>query len=325
MNTKIHNYSSKSFANVFKPLALLCVCVCSAFWGNNLIAQQDPQYSQYMFNQLAINPAYAGSKECLSVATFVRSQWVGFGNGAPNTQTVTMHSPLRKKKVAVGFTIIADEVGPKRSIGALGSYAYRIRLGSGKLSLGLRGGIYQYIFDWNKINYKDPTDQAAGKNSTTTYAPTADAGAYYYTSSMYVGLSAAHLFYGHLKSVFNQNGDYVQLSSHLFFTAGKAWEINDKLIFSPSCMVKYVQNTPASVDLNVSFLIQKRLWAGVSVRTMSGVVAYTQFYITDKFKFGYALDLGVNKVGKVGGASHEFMLSYDLKVGKTPFFSPRYF
>ncbi len=90
-------------------------------------------------------------------------------------------------------------------------------------------------------------------------------------------------------------------------------------------MVKYVQNTPASVDLNFSFLIQKRLWAGVSLRTMSGVVAYTQFNITDKFKLGYAFDLGVNKIGKVAGASHEFMLSYDLRVAKTPFVSPRYF
>ena len=96
-------------------------------------AQQDPQYSQYMFNQLAINPAYAGSKEALNAAAFVRSQWTGI-DGAPNTETVTIHGPLRKKRVGLGFAVIADQIGPKNSIGALGSYAYRIPIGNAKLA-----------------------------------------------------------------------------------------------------------------------------------------------------------------------------------------------
>lgn len=288
-----------------------------------IIAQQDPQYSQYMFNQLAINPAYAGSKEAISTAMFLRSQWTGMP-GSPKTQTITVHGPTKKKKVALGFTVIADQVGPKKSIGALGTYAYRIKLGKGKLSMGIRAGVYQYVFDWNKIEYKDP-DIYSQNGTTSITVLTADAGAYYYTNSMYAGFSATHLNNGRLTSVSNQNGENAQLSPHLFFTGGKAFALSDKLIFSPSCMVKVVANTPVSVDVNLSFLIQKRLWAGLSVRTYYGLVAYTQFYVTNKFKVGYAYDFGINKVGRAGGGSHELMLSYDFMVSKPPFASPRYF
>lgn len=316
-NNKLKNkiiYSS--FAKYF--FAFLVVFVFSF-----AKAQQDPQYSQYMFNQLAINPAYAGSKECLSTAAFYRNQWAGV-DGAPNTATVTIHSPIRKKAAALGFSIIADEVGPKRSVGALASYAYRIRLGKGKLSMGLRFGMYQYMFDWNKVAYKDQAD--AGKAPTTALFPTADAGAYYYTTSMYAGISATHLFYGRsISANFNQSGINVQLAPHLFATAGKAWEISDNLIFNPSVMVKYVKNTPVTADLNFSFLFHKRIWAGLSLRSMYGVVVYAQYNVNDKFKIGYAYDIGLNTMGRAAGSTHELMISYDLKVGKSPFFSPRYF
>ena len=291
---------------------------------NFVYAQQDPQYSQYMFNQLAINPACAGSREVISTAVFYRNQWTGVKDG-PQTQTFTIHSPMRNKKMALGFAIIADQVGPKSSIGALGSYAYRIRLGAGKLSMGLRVGAYQYKFDWNKINYKDPTDVYNTKNITSAMVLTADAGAYYYTSSTYAGFSVTHLNNGRLTTVDNQTGQNAQLSPHFFLTAGKAWQISDKLIFNPSCLVKYVKNTPVSADVNFSFLIQNRFWVGLSARSVYGLVVYAQYHITDKFKFGYAYDMGLNKLGTVAGGSHEIMLSFDLKTAKGPFFSPRYF
>lgn len=287
-------------------------------------AQQDPQYSQYMFNQLAINPAYAGSKEALSAAVFLRDQWTGI-DGAPKTETFTIHGPMRKKKVGLGFTVIGDQIGPKKSIGALASYAYRIKIRDGKLSFGLRFGIYQYIFNWSEINYKDQADIYNSQSQTSTLVPTSDAGLYYYTNSLYTGISATHLFNGRLTNVTNQNGDYAQLSPHLFYTLGKAWAVSDKLIFSPSCMIKAAKNSPVTADINFSFLLNQRLWMGLSVRTGFGIVAYTQFNITDKFRIGYAFDFGINKVGRAGGGSHELMLSYDLKISKPAFFSPRYF
>lgn len=321
-----NNHLSSKKTVLIKRLLVLFCCLSSFFHKNasQLHAQQDPQYSQYMFNQLAINPGYAGSKEAISAAMFFRSQWTGMP-GSPKTQTITVHGPTKKKKVALGFTVIADEVGPKKSVGALGTYAYRIKLGKGKLSMGLRVGAYRYVFDWNKIEYKDKTDVYNQIGTSAKNVLTADAGAYYYTNTMYAGFSATHLNYGRLTTVDNQNGDNAQLKPHLFFTGGKAWAISDKLVFSPSCMVKVVVNTPVTADINFSFLIQKRLWVGLSARSFYGLSAYMQFYATNKFKIGYAYDFGINKVGRAGGGSHEIMLSYDLKIAKPPFISPRYF
>ena len=232
---------------------------------------------------------------------------------------------MRKKKAGLGFTVIADQVGPKKSIGVLGSYAYRIKVKNGKLSFGLRFGVYQYNYNFNVDNfYKDPLDKYNGY-SALVIVPTADAGLYYYTNTMYAGLSFTHLYNGRLTDLTSQIDEYSELAPHTFFTLGKAWVISEKLIFSPSCMAKVVTGAPASADLNFSFLLEQRLWMGLSLRSKYGIVAYTQFNITDKFKIGYAFDFGTNKLGRASGGSHEIMLSYDFKISKPNFFSPRYF
>jgi type IX secretion system PorP/SprF family membrane protein len=297
-------------------IALLSSCL-------KINAQQDPQYSQYMFNQMALNPAYAGSKEALSTAILLRSQWTGI-DGAPKTETFTIHGPLKKKKVGLGFTVIGDQIGPKKSIGALGSYAYRIPIKNGKLAFGLRAGVYSYTYNWSDINYKDKDDVYNTGNSTSIIVPTADAGIYYYTNTMYVGFSATHLYNGRLTSVSNQNGDDSKLAPHLFFTIGKSWALSDKLIFAPSVLLKGAKNAPYSADVNLCFLIKERIWAGVSVRGSYGLVALAQVQLSDKFKLGYAYDFGFNKIGRAGGGSHEIMIGYDFNIFKSKMMSPRY-
>lgn len=290
----------------------------------DLFAQQDPQYSQYMFNQLAINPAYAGAKEAISTTMFLRKQWSGFENGGePKTESITIHSPMRKRKVALGFAITGDQIGPKNTIGILGSYAYRIKLGKGKLSMGLRLGVYRY--NWGSINFKDEADPYnQGRIQQTSITPTADAGIYYYTNTTYAGLSMTHLDRGRLTRPIQDTTDS-RLAFHAFLTGGKAWELSEKLIFNPSFMIKVAENTPTAVDLNLSFLLQKRLWMGLSLRSNYAFVVYTQVYINDKFKIGYAFDFGASRLVRQFGGTHEIMLSYDFKISKPPFASPRYF
>lgn len=291
--------------------------------GGEVLAQQDPQYSQYMFNQMAINPAFAGSKEALSTAVFLRSQWTGI-DGAPKTESITINGPLKKKKVGLGFAVIADQIGPKRSIGAMGSYAYRLPIRNGKLAFGLRVGIYKFTYNWADITHKDPTDNVYDNNANSKIVPTADAGIYYNTNSMYAGFSATHLYNGRLTSVSNQNGDDAQFSPHFFFTLGKAWALSEKLTFNPSCMLKSAKHAPSTADVNLSFLLDQKLWFGVSIRSTYGLVVYTQFNISDKFKLGYSYDFGFNKIGKAGGGSHEIMISYDFNIYKSKMLSPRY-
>jgi type IX secretion system PorP/SprF family membrane protein len=290
--------------------------------GYSAFAQQDPQYSQYMFNQMAINPAYAGSKDALSTSVFFRNQWTGI-DGAPKTETVSIHGPLAKKKIGLGFTVVADQIGIKKSIGALGSFAYRIPIRNGKLAFGLRFGIYNYSYKLDDNMYKDKAD-VYNTQLPSLIVPTADAGLYYYTSSLYLGFSATHLYGGRLTNITNQNSDNAQLSPHYFFTFGKAWEFSDKLIFNPSCMVKTAANVPATIDVNFSFLLAQRVWLGLSTRSSYGAVVYTQIYITDKFKLGYAYDIGLNKIGRAGGGTHELMIGYDFNVLKSKMISPRY-
>jgi type IX secretion system PorP/SprF family membrane protein len=306
--------------SIFKKIVLF---ICTLIVTVDLSAQQDPQYSQYMFNQLALNPAYAGSKEALSTAVFLRSQWTGI-EGAPQTETLTLHGPLKKKKVGLGLTIIADQIGPKNSIGVLGSYAYRIPIRNGKLAFGLRAGVYSFTYNWNNISHKDQSDVVYLNNPNSKIVPTADAGIYYYTNTLYVGFSATHLYNGRLTSVSSQNGDDSQFSPHYFFTFGKAWSLSEKVIFNPSIMVKAANNSPGAVDINASFLLNQKIWLGASARSGYGVVVFTQIYLTDKFRFGYAFDFGFNKIGRAGGGTHEIMLGYDFNIYKSKMTSPRY-
>lgn len=306
-----------------KYIVILLLAFSSLWSGQSLYAQQDPQYSQYMFNQLVINPAYAGSKEAISTAMFLRTQWTGI-DGAPKTESFSIHGPTKSRKVGLGFAVIADQIGPKQSVGALGSYAYRIKLGKGKLSFGLRAGIYNYVYNWDEIIYKDQADIYNTHTRTSIVVPTADAGLYYYTNTMYAGLAATHLYNGRLTSVSNLNGDDASLSPHVFGTFGKGWEISDQLTFNPSCAVKWAKHSPASIDLNFSFLLQQRIWLGASVRSNRTMVMYAQIHITDKFKVGYSMDIGFNKIERAGGASHELMLSYDFNVYKSKMLSPRH-
>lgn len=303
-----------------KKLLIFAFCFVTSM---QIFAQQDPQYSQYMFNQMAINPAYAGSKEAISTSAFIRNQWTGI-DGAPKTQTVSAHGPLKKKKVGLGFSVIADQIGPKKSIGVMGSYAYRIQIKNGKLSFGLRAGVFNYTYNWDDIVYKDQGDVYNTHNQTSKVVPTADAGLYYYTNTMYMGLSATHLYSGRLTSVSSMNGDNAKLSPHLFFTFGKAWSLSENLIFNPSLMVKGAKGSPSTADLNLSFLLKQRLWLGISARSTYGFVVYAQCNITEKFKLGYSYDYGINKIGKVGGGSHEIMLGYDFNISKSKITSPRY-
>jgi type IX secretion system PorP/SprF family membrane protein len=306
-------------------LVVALIILIPSLWKGTgyLFAQQDPQYSQYMFNQLVINPAFAGSKEAISSAMFLRSQWTGI-DGAPKTESISIHGPLKKRKVGLGFAIIADQVGPKQSIGALGSYAYKIRLGKGKLSFGLRTGIYNYVYNWDDIVYKDLQDPYNTHNRTSKLVPTADAGMYYYTNTLYAGIGATHLYSGRLTDVSNLNGDDAQLSPHLFATFGKGWEISEQLTFNPSCAIKVAKHTPGSVDVNLSFLLEQKVWLGLSVRSSKTMVIYAQLHVTDKFKVGYSFDYGFNKIARAGGGSHEIMLSYDFSIYKSKMLSPRH-
>ncbi|MEW6469008.1 MAG: type IX secretion system membrane protein PorP/SprF [Bacteroidota bacterium] len=292
-------------------------------WGLSAaaVAQQDGQYSQYMFNQLSINPAYAGSREVLAVSTLYRKQWIHI-DGAPQTSTFTVQVPLRNKKVGLGFETFSDRLGPRQVDAALFSYAYRIPLLNGNLAMGLRFGGYSYQIFWNKIKYRDQNDPYNHYTVEKKGVLTADFGLYYYSKSFYWGFSATHLNRAELISPDTLPAG--RLVPHLYSPIGMGFQLSSGLVINPSLLVKVVKGAPVDVDVNCNFLFNEKLWLGLSYRLSYGVVALMQWNITDHLKLGYGYDLGLNRIGTVGGATHELMLGYDFSLKNPKTISPRY-
>lgn len=293
----------------------------------SLKAQQDPQYSMYMFNQLAINPAYAGCKDALSTTMLVRKQWTGI-QGSPQTSTFSFHAPIINKSIGIGGYLFSETIGPKKINGAYGTYSYRIKIKNGNLALGLGTGIMNYQFNWNDVNFKDGGDVNAYSTTSNKTVFDFTSGLYYQTRSFYTGLSATHLNHA---TIFTFNATDTsglsldtRLKFQLFYTIGKGFKIGEDYIINPSFVVKYYGTKLPSVDANINFNIKRKLWLGVSFRSSYGFVFFSQYSINNQFRIGYCIDKGFNKIGLVSGLSHEIMLGYDFNFHHPKILSPRF-
>ncbi len=298
-----------------------------------LKAQQDPQFSLYQFNQLAVNPAYAGARDAIAVVADMRKQWVSFP-GAPTTLAFTAHAPVWNNKLGVGVNVLSDQIGAKSTTGIYGNVAYIMKLNNRlKLSFGLRAGYINYRFNFNKVNYKDLNESsAAGLSTINRSAFDVDAGLYLRSNSFFVGISSTHLngamlynkdytVTGLSGQTQNLNASYV-LVPHIFLTAGKAFSLSENLVFSPSVMVRYVK-TAVSADLNLNFLMYKRLWLGAFIRQDYGAGLLVQVHATEKLRIGYTYDAAIGG-RKLLGSSHEIMIGFDFGNYKTKILSPRF-
>ncbi len=292
----------------------------SLFAVDYLYAQQDAQYSLYVFNQIAINPAYAGTRDVLSSSLIYRNQWASMPQGAPSTAAFSIQTPLHNKKIGVGAEMFSDKIGPKISNGILLSYAYRLRLGKGQLALGLKMGMINYIFDWTKIDYKDKDDNYNTQNRSSKFTGSADFGWYYYTRSFYWGMSFTHINHGKITEIGN---DFTQQAVHFFMPIGKSFQVGN-VIINPTYILKKATNSPATSDFGVNVLLKEKWWIGISFRRQYGTVFLTQYQIKEKLKIGYSYDYGTNKMGRIGGVSHEIMISYIINNPGSKTASPRY-
>lgn len=293
-------------------------------------AQQQPQYGQYMFNQFALNPAYAGSRNVLQTSIHWRNQWDGQFPGAPQTSMLSINSPLKNNKMALGGQLVSDKIGPKSSVGALFTYAYRVRFNKSSLSAGLRLGFYQYTFNLNQVSYQvdEPTWFGVNAADYQKVIPAADAGLFYNTSNAYVGLSFNQLIGGGALTYFDANNNTVTLSRmrpHVYLTSGKAFKLDNNLILNPSVIIKKAAGAPISIDLNINVLIEERIWIGTIVKQGYGIGMLAQVLINRHFKVAYARDRGIEWMGGFSSArSNEFLLQYDFSVKSAKSVSPKY-
>lgn len=287
--------------------------------GGLLFAQQDAQYSLYMFNHLAVNPAYAGSREAISSALVYRNQWTNL-KGAPTTASISSHMPLKQNKIGLGAEIFTDKLGPRTTSAALFSYAYRLPFSTGKLAFGLRTGIFNYVNDWTQLDFKDLGDVHDRQGSSSKISGTFDFGMHYYSRTFYCGISTTHLNRGKMSEF---TGDSARQVRHYFLTLGKSFKVGNTLI-NPTLLIKSAKNAPTTSDLGVNFLLKEKWWLGMSFRSSYGVIFVTQYQISENFRLGYAYDHGRNRIGTAGGGSHEIMLGYDINIMGAKVSMPRY-
>lgn len=295
--------------------------VCAAMVGGRVAAQQDPMYSQYMFNTLAFNPAYAGSADVFTATALSRHQWVGFA-GAPSTQTLSLHSPLPGNKLALGGNLIHDVAGPAKQSSAFLDAAYRIRTGTDtRLAFGLSGGINFFQADLASLSTVETEPHNA--NVKGKVLPNFGFGLYWSSARYYVGLSAPKL----LENVIGDDGAVVtsQEFRHYFLIAGYVLDLSQDMKFKPSIMLRAVEGAPLSLDVNASFLLRDRVWFGAMYRYGNGFGLQGQYQINEQLRVGYAFDLTTTAMGAYNAGTHEIMVGYDLKFTKGRTISPRYF
>jgi len=284
-----------------------------------------------MFNPLNYNPAYAGSKSILSSALVYRNQWAGL-DGAPKTVTLSVHSPLKNKNMGVGIEITNDEIGPVKNLWVQGSYAYRIKLSridKGKLGFGLKAGIFNSVYNWNEIKYKDGNDALTGANTNTSrLVPVFDFGLYYSkTNEFFAGAT--------IKNINNPNTDQKNVvtstSSRQYsvfvLTYGQIIELNDRVVFRPSFLAQnaFFSATTPMADINLSLLFDGILWTGISYRTSNTIAAIVEYEVTEQIKIGYSYDYFLGELSSYSSGSHEIFIGFNYNVFKSRMRSPRYY
>lgn len=307
-----------------KKTILLVIFVCVGLTRS--FAQQDAQYSQYMFNMMAVNPAYAGSRDVLSITGLYRNQWVGL-EGAPVTQTLTADMPVRKEKIGLGLSLFNDKVGVVSTRSIAGTYAYRLRLNKkGVLAFGLQGGLVYINGDYQSVqlNPGGNNPDNAFPNDYTRYAPIIGTGVYYSTDRFYLGLSMPNLIkYTLTDNRFTDNRAVKY--RHVFFMTGYVIPLSPTVVWKPSLLTKFVKGAPVSFDINTNFWFYDRFAVGASYRTGSAVLGMAEFQITPQFRLGYAYDYGLNALQRYNAGTHEIMLRYEFSFDKSKVLSPRYF
>lgn len=288
-------------------------------------AQQDPHYTQYMYNMNVMNPAYAGSKEHLSIGLLYRKQWVNV-DGAPSTASLSGSLPVGKN-VGLGLSVIADEIGPVKEQNAYGDFSYTLRLGGEhRLAFGLKAGAtFQRIglySDINNGNLPNPEDDAFQQDSDNVYL-NMGGGVFYYTEHYYLAFSVPNM----LKATqLDYNGrKFGSETRHYFLTAGYVFDVNPNLKIKPSAMMKSAFNAPTSFDGSLNFLFNDKFEIGATYRLDDSFGGMVNYAISPNVRIGYAYDQVISDLKTVTTSSHEVILLFDLDFPKKVSRSPRYF
>ncbi|WBX77397.1 type IX secretion system membrane protein PorP/SprF [Tenacibaculum ovolyticum] len=297
---------------------VLILCVIS---GIN--AQQDPQYTQYMYNTMSVNPAYAGSNGHSIINLLGRTQWVGL-DGAPNTQTLSYDTPLGYSGVGLGINLTNDRIGPANEIFLDINGSYTIRTSDeGNLAFGLKLGGRHLNVDWNKGRVRNRDDKKLEGN-INKFLPTVGAGMYYYTSKWYLGAAIPNLISTDHYEDSNNGGDVAEERLHLFLIGGYVFDLNESIKFKPAVLAKVVNGAPLSIDVSANFLFNEKFTAGLAWRWDDSISALLGFQASKNLNIGFAYDLTTSNYSNYNSGTYELMLRYEMFKEQT-MKSPRFF
>ena len=311
-----------------KAIKLVTVLILSIV-SLDVHTQQDPMYTHYMYNTLTINPAYAGSRDALTVTALHRSQWVGH-RGSPMTQTLTLHTPISVKNIGLGLAVSNDRIGPINNTAISGSFAYMIQLNQkSKLALGISGGGHLYQADLSSLQLDDQVDPSFQNNLNNEFIPNFGFGTYYSRERFYAGISTPNLLQRDYYTTTQPDGTVTagKEQRHYFFVAGALFDISENLALKPTTLVKVTMGAPVQVDLTASFIFSKRFLLGAMYRTGDAAGILLGFDISQQFHVGYSYDWSMGfRTPTYNQGSHEIMMRYDfIYASKNQVQSPRYF
>ncbi len=314
----------KAKLNIIKGLGILAIVV-AAFTSN---AQQDPMFTQYMFNTQTINPAYAGTWESVGFMALGRHQWTGW-DGAPTTYTFSVQAPLKNERVALGLNVMNDKVGLEKRFYVFADYSYLVPLSEKtSLRLGLKGGFTNYSNNLAEYTILDPGDPNFAGEIKNAFKPNFGVGAFLYSKRAYVGLSVPKL----VSTTFENDMESFSVEGelrHYFLIAGAVFDMGENVKFKPTMFTKASftseTGTPLQFDLTGNFLIKEKFWLGAMYRTGSSYGFIAQWIFDQKLRVGYAIDFATSNVKHYNNGTHEVMISYELRFKKEEVVSPRYF
>ena len=285
-------------------------------------AQQDAQYTQYMYNTINVNPAYAGSRGALSFFALHRTQWVGL-DGAPITNSISVNTPFNNTNLGAGFSIVNDEIGPSTSNSISADISYTVPVSeSFRLSFGVKATANLFNIDITKLNPSDQTDPQF-QNFDKDFSPNIGAGIYLHSDKAYVGFSIPNIME---TNAYNDNDVAIYKEKiNYYLIGGYVFDFSSSLKFKPAFMTKMVEGSPLQVDVSANFMFIDKLTVGVAYRWSAAMTAMVGFQISDAFYMGYSYDFETTALENYNSGSHELFLRYEIFQKNSKMTTPRFF
>lgn len=275
-----------------------------------LLGQMLPITDHYVYNFLAINPAYAGCDDALSASILYRNQWIGFKD-APKNWNLSFHTPYFHDRIGLGLLIEYNSIGIFKKTSLMGNYAYRMELYNGKLAFGLGFGIDFYQNKWNELVASDTDDPILTDNPTSVILPAFSLGIYYYTAKYFIGISLPRF----INSEYDQSSNKYKVKNdfsayNYYFTGGYRFKISSKTELLPSVLIKYHPGHVVQFDCNAQFILKDKVWFGVGYRSNDIIIGMLQYQLNSQLSLAYSYDFNLGKIGAYNSGSHELVLNY---------------